>query len=71
MGVHVAFFLNIWSAPDQANNFLALALGVFVTGLIVFGSIMIMARHNPQHDAGGRLNEDAALERLGCPRYKI
>jgi hypothetical protein len=44
---------------------------VFVTGLIVFGSIMIMALHNPQHDADGRVDEDAALERLGCPRYKI
>jgi cytochrome o ubiquinol oxidase subunit IV len=46
MGVHVAFFLHISSAPDEANNFLALAFGVFVTGLIVFGSIMIMAHLN-------------------------
>jgi cytochrome o ubiquinol oxidase subunit IV len=46
MGVHVAFFFHISSAPDQANNFLALAFGVFVTGLIVFGSIMIMAHLN-------------------------
>jgi hypothetical protein len=48
-----------------------LAFGVFVTGLMVFGSIMLTAHHNPQHDADGRLDEDAALERLGCPRYKI
>ena len=46
MGVHVAFFLHISSALDQANNLLALAFGVFVTGLIVFGSIVIMAHHN-------------------------
>jgi len=46
MGVHVAFFLHVSSAPDQANNFLALAFGVFVTGLIVLGSIMIMAHLN-------------------------
>ena len=46
MGVHLAFFLRISSAPDQANNFLALAFGVFVTGLTVFGSIMIMAHLN-------------------------
>jgi cytochrome o ubiquinol oxidase subunit IV len=46
MGVHVAFFLHISSAPDQANNFLALAFGVFVTALIVFGSLMIMANLN-------------------------
>ena len=43
MGVHVAFFLHISSAPDQTNNLLALAFGVFVTGLIVFGSMMIMS----------------------------
>jgi cytochrome o ubiquinol oxidase operon protein cyoD len=46
MGVHVAFFLHISSAPDQTNNFLALAFGVFVTGLIVFGSMMIMSHLN-------------------------
>jgi cytochrome o ubiquinol oxidase subunit IV len=46
MGVHVAFFLHISTAPDQANNFLALAFGVFVTALIVFGSLMIMANLN-------------------------
>jgi cytochrome o ubiquinol oxidase operon protein cyoD len=46
MGVHVAFFLHISTAPDQANNFLALAFGVFVTALIVFGSLLIMANLN-------------------------
>ena len=46
MGVHVAFFLHISSAPDQTNNFLALAFGVFVTGLVVFGSMMIMSHLN-------------------------
>jgi cytochrome o ubiquinol oxidase subunit IV len=46
MGVHVAFFLHISSAPDQANNFLALAFGVFITALVVFGSIMIMSHLN-------------------------
>ena len=46
MGVHLAFFLHISSAPDQANNFLALAFGVFITGLIIFGSMMIMANLN-------------------------
>jgi cytochrome o ubiquinol oxidase subunit IV len=43
MGVHVAFFLHISSAPDQANNLLALAFGVFITALVVFGSMMIMS----------------------------
>jgi len=42
MGVHLAFFLHISTAPDQANNLLALAFGVFVSGLIIFGSILIM-----------------------------
>ena len=46
MGVHLAFFLHISSAPDQANNFLALAFGVFVSGLIIFGSMMIMTHLN-------------------------
>ena len=46
MGVHLVFFLHISSAPDQTNNFLALAFGVFVVGLIVFGSLIIMAALN-------------------------
>ena len=46
MGVHVAFFLHISSAPDQANNLLAMSFGVFVTGLVIFGSMMIMAHLN-------------------------
>ncbi|MET0499420.1 MAG: cytochrome o ubiquinol oxidase subunit IV [Steroidobacteraceae bacterium] len=46
MGVHLIFFLHISSAPDQANNFLALAFGVFVVFLVVFGSMIIMANLN-------------------------
>ena len=46
MGVHLVFFLHISSAPDQTNNFLALAFGIFVVGLIVFGSMVIMANLN-------------------------
>jgi len=46
MGVHVAFFLHISSAPDQTNNILALAFGIFVVGLLVFGSMIIMAHLN-------------------------
>ena len=46
MGVHLVFFLHISSAPDQTNNFLALAFGVFVVGLTVFGSMIIMANLN-------------------------
>jgi cytochrome o ubiquinol oxidase operon protein cyoD len=46
MGVHLVFFLHISSAPDQANNFLALAFGIFIVGLVVFGSMIIMANLN-------------------------
>jgi len=48
MGIHLVFFLHISSAPDQTNNFLALAFGVFITALIVFGSMIIMADLNHQ-----------------------
>ena len=46
MGVHLVFFLNISSAADQTNNFLALAFGIFVVALIVFGSLIIMGNLN-------------------------
>jgi cytochrome o ubiquinol oxidase operon protein cyoD len=46
MGVHLVFFLHISSAPDQTNNFLALAFGIFVVGIVVFGSMIIMANLN-------------------------
>jgi cytochrome o ubiquinol oxidase operon protein cyoD len=46
MGVHLVFFLHISSAPDQTNNFLALAFGIFVVGLTIFGSMIIMANLN-------------------------
>jgi cytochrome o ubiquinol oxidase operon protein cyoD len=46
MGVHLVFFLHVSSAPDQTNNFLALAFGIFVVGLIVFGSMLIMSNLN-------------------------
>jgi cytochrome o ubiquinol oxidase operon protein cyoD len=46
MGVHLVFFLHISSAPDQTNNVLALAFGVFVVALIVFGSMIIMSNLN-------------------------
>ena len=46
MGVHLVFFLHISSAPDQTNNFLALAFGIFAVALIVFGSMIIMTNLN-------------------------
>src|SRR6202008_2813615 len=46
MGVHLVFFLHLSSAPDQTNNVLALAFGIFIVGLVVFGSMIIMANLN-------------------------
>ena len=46
MGIHIIFFFHISSAPDQTNNFLSLAFGIFVVGLTVFGSMIIMANLN-------------------------
>jgi cytochrome o ubiquinol oxidase operon protein cyoD len=43
MGVHIVFFLHITTGPDNTNNVLALAFGVLMVGLVVFGSIWIMA----------------------------
>jgi cytochrome o ubiquinol oxidase operon protein cyoD len=46
MGVHLVFFLHISSAADQTNNVLALAFGIFVVALLVFGSLIIMGNLN-------------------------
>jgi cytochrome o ubiquinol oxidase operon protein cyoD len=43
MGVHLVFFLHVSSSPDSVNTVLALAFGIFVVGLVVFGSMIIMA----------------------------
>ena len=43
MGAHLVFFLHLSSAPDQANTILAAAFGVFIVGLVFFGSMIIMA----------------------------
>ena len=46
MGVHLVFFLHITTGPDNTNNVLALAFGVLIVFLVVFGSIWIMAHLN-------------------------
>ena len=43
IGVHLVFFLHITTGPDNTNNILALAFGVFIVALIVIGSMWIMA----------------------------
>jgi cytochrome o ubiquinol oxidase subunit IV len=42
MGVHLVFFLHMTSDPDNTNNALALAFGVLIVMLVVFGSLWIM-----------------------------
>lgn len=46
MGIHLIFFLHITAAPDNANNILALAFGVLIVCLIVFGSVWVMTHLN-------------------------
>ena len=48
MGVHVVFFLHITSGPDSINNVMALAFGLLIVMLLVFGSLWIMTQldHN-------------------------
>jgi cytochrome o ubiquinol oxidase operon protein cyoD len=46
MGIHLVFFLHLTTAPDNTNNILALAFGVLIVGLVVFGSVWIMEHLN-------------------------
>jgi cytochrome o ubiquinol oxidase subunit IV len=46
MGVHLVFFLHITTGPDNTNNVLALAFGLFVVFLVIGGSVWIMANMN-------------------------
>ncbi len=46
MGVHLVFFLHITTGPENLNNALALAFGALIVGLVIAGSIWIMAHLN-------------------------
>ncbi len=46
MGVHLVFFLHLTSGPDNVNNALALAFGLLIVMLLVFGSLWIMSHLN-------------------------
>jgi cytochrome o ubiquinol oxidase operon protein cyoD len=46
MGIHLVFFLHITTDPDNTNNVLALAFGVLIVCLVVFGSIWVMIHMN-------------------------
>jgi cytochrome o ubiquinol oxidase operon protein cyoD len=46
MGVHLVFFIHLTTGPDNTNNVLALAFGVFIVVLVVLGSVWIMTHLN-------------------------
>ena len=46
MGVHLVFFLHITTGPDSLNNVMALAFGVLIVMLVIFGSLWIMSHMN-------------------------
>jgi cytochrome o ubiquinol oxidase operon protein cyoD len=46
MGIHLIFFLHITTDPDNTNNVMALAFGVLIVCLVVFGSIWVMTHLN-------------------------
>jgi cytochrome o ubiquinol oxidase operon protein cyoD len=46
MGVHLLFFLHITAGKDSINNVLALAFGLLIVMLLVFGSLWIMSNLN-------------------------
>ncbi|HEY2527198.1 MAG TPA: cytochrome o ubiquinol oxidase subunit IV [Xanthobacteraceae bacterium] len=46
MGIHLVFFLHITTGPDNENNILALAFGVLIVCLLVFGSLWVMEHLN-------------------------
>jgi cytochrome o ubiquinol oxidase operon protein cyoD len=46
MGVHLVFFLHMTSGPDNVNNLMALAFGLLIVMLVVFGSLWIMSHLN-------------------------
>jgi cytochrome o ubiquinol oxidase subunit IV len=51
MGVHLLLFLHISSGPENTNNIMSLAFGVFVVVLVIFGSMIIM------HSLDARMND--------------
>mgnify|MGYP001600348488 FL=1 len=46
MAIHLVFFLHISTGPDSTNNVMALAFGVLVVGVVIIGSLWIMANLN-------------------------
>jgi cytochrome o ubiquinol oxidase operon protein cyoD len=46
MGVHLVFFLHMTSGSDNLNNMMALAFGLLIVMLLVFGSLWITTHLN-------------------------
>ena len=46
MGIHLVFFLHITTAPDNTNNVLALAFGMLIVFVLVFGTAWVMVHMN-------------------------
>jgi cytochrome o ubiquinol oxidase subunit IV len=46
MGVHLVFFLHLTTGQDSINNVLALAFGLLIVMIVVFGSLWIMSHMN-------------------------
>jgi len=43
IGVHLVFFLHLGSGPDNTNNIIALAFGLFIVFAVIAGSVWIIA----------------------------
>jgi cytochrome o ubiquinol oxidase subunit IV len=59
MGIHLVFFLHLTTDPDNTNNVMALAFGVLIVCLVVFGSIWVMMH----------LNQNMAPMPIGQPAH--
>lgn len=46
VGVHLVFFLHMTTSPDNTNNVLALAFGLVIVSIVVFGTIWAMYHMN-------------------------
>jgi cytochrome o ubiquinol oxidase operon protein cyoD len=46
MGIHLVFFIHITAGSDSVNNLMALAFGLLIVMLLVFGSLWIMLHLN-------------------------
>ena len=46
MGVHIVFFLQLTTGPENKNNILALAFGLLIVFLLIAGSLWIISNLN-------------------------